>query len=707
MMDIKKNKNMKIVKYLFSICLVVLAVYSCTQDDDNNDFVDSIEAPTNISAKVDVTQDNTGLVIITPLGEGVTNYIIDFGDGTENPETVQPGSSINHIYAEGTYNATITANGLNGESTVITKEIIVSFQAPENLIVTIENDAAVSKQVNVTASADYALSYDVDFGQTDTDPISSNIDETVSFVYDEAGIYTITITAYSAAIETLVYTEEFEVTAIEQPITSAPTPPSRSEGDVISIFSSAYNDVPDTNFFPDWGQGGQGSGWAMFNLNGDDMLQYINLSYQGIALLEDTSIDVSQMEYLHLDVWTTDAVTDIETSLINNASGTVTEAPVTRALTANSWTSIEIPISEYTDQGLTVTEIFQLKFVGTPWAAGTVFIDNIYFYKAPSNVPQGLVGTWKLAPVAGALGVGPAVGDVSWYACDEACVTERACHYDDEYIFGSDGTFTNNLGAETWVEGWQGGSDTCGAPVAPHDGSNAATYIYDEIGGTVTLNGIGAFLGLPKANNQGELPNVAVPSSITYNVTFTGANSIDVYVESGAGVFWQYKLVREGESVSPIAGTWQLAEEAGSLGVGPAVGDTSWYACDAACVAERACHFDDEYIFGSDGTFTNNLGTETWIEGWQGGADSCGTPVAPYDGSNAATYVYDESGGTITLNGTGAFLGLPKANNQGELPNVDVPTSITYNVTLVDANTMQVYIESGSGVFWQYKLVKQ
>ena len=47
--------------------------------------------------------------------------------------------------------------------------------------------------------------------------------------------------------------------------------------------------------------------------------------------------------------------------------------------------SIDIPISDYTDQGLTVTEIFQMKFVGTPWATGTVFVDNIYFYRASTT----------------------------------------------------------------------------------------------------------------------------------------------------------------------------------------------------------------------------------------------------------------------------------------------------------------------------------
>jgi len=270
---------------------------------------------------------------------------------------------------------------LNDLTTTITQNVVVSFQAPENLVVTIENDAAVSKQVNVMATADFATSYEVDFGETGVEPIAGNIDETISHIYQDPGTYTISVTAMSAAIATTVYTEEFEVTAIVQPLASAPMPPARADGDVISIYSAAYNDLPDTNYFPDWGQGGQGSGWATFDLNGDEMLQYINLSYQGIALADGTLVDVSGMEFLHLDVWTADVVTDIETSLINNAGGTVTEAPIVSSLAADSWTSIEIPISDYTDQGLTVTEIFQLKFVGTPWAAGTVFIDNIYFYK--------------------------------------------------------------------------------------------------------------------------------------------------------------------------------------------------------------------------------------------------------------------------------------------------------------------------------------
>ena len=377
---------------LILMSFLFIAFIGCEEDERSTQFLDNADAPTEVALQFRATQDNSGLVTITPTAVGATQFEIFFGDGTGNSVTLEPGQDIDNVYAEGTYTVGVTATSVNGLVTQAEQQLVVSFQAPQNLVVTIENDAVVSKQVNVNATADFAMSYDVYFGEPGNDtPVSANIGEPVSYVYQDSGTYTITVIAMGSAIETTTYTEEFEVIAIEAPVASAPTPPARAESDVISIFSSAYNDVPNTNYFPDWGQGGQGSAWALFDLNGDEMLQYINLSYQGIALEDGVTIDVSQMEYIHLDVWTAEIVTDIETSLINNASGVVTEAPVTNALTPNSWTSIDIPISDYTDQGLTVSEIFQLKFVGTPWAAGTVFIDNIYFWREATGVVTSMI----------------------------------------------------------------------------------------------------------------------------------------------------------------------------------------------------------------------------------------------------------------------------------------------------------------------------
>ena len=109
-----------------------------------------------------------------------------------------------------------------------------------------------------------------------------------------------------------------------------------------------------------------------------------------------------------------------------------------------------------------------------------------------------------------------------------------------------------------------------------------------------------------------------------------------------------------------------------------------------------------------DGNFHNILDGETWLEGWQnGGVEECGTPVAPHDGSNAATFDFNTSTNKLTITGTGAYMGLPKAVNSGELPSVGVPNSVTYDVTLTNNNNvLTLVIEAGTGVFWTFKLIR-
>ena len=102
------------------------------------------------------------------------------------------------------------------------------------------------------------------------------------------------------------------------------------------------------------------------------------------------------------------------------------------------------------------------------------------------------------------------------------------------------------------------------------------------------------------------------------------------------------------------------------------------------------------------------MGGETWLEGWQGvDPDQCGTPVYPHDGSNPATWTYDEGAGTLTLNGTGAHLGIPKVINDGELTDPSqAPESITYLVTEISATSMTIDISIGGG-WWRFLYSKE
>jgi len=159
--------------------------------------------------------------------------------------------------------------------------------------------------------------------------------------------------------------------------------------------------------------------------------------------------------------------------------------------------------------------------------------------------------TWQLAPTAQALAVGPTQGDFSWWSNSEADVTARACLFDDRFVFNADGSFQNIQDGETWLEGWQGmDPEGCGASLAPHDGSNAATWTFDADAGTLTLSGVGAHLGLAKVNNDGELASPAdAPASITYPVTFEG-NTMTVDINFGGIGFWHFVF----EQVSEGAG---------------------------------------------------------------------------------------------------------------------------------------------------------
>ncbi|MFB0937926.1 MAG: hypothetical protein QMB29_03205 [Urechidicola sp.] len=366
---------MKKIKTYYKALFLLVFLVACTEDDLRElSYLKSVELPTNIAAAYNITQDNTGLVTITPSGDGAVSYDISFGDSSTEPANVVQGNGVEHTYEEGTYEIGVIAYNLNGDSIAVTQELIVSFTAPENLVVTIENDAAISKQVNVTVTADFATMYDFYSGEDGvTDPVSGNIGDTVSYTYAEAGIYTIRVVAKGAAIETTEYTAAFEVTAILAPLTSAGTPQSRDEADVTSIFSDAYTDITGVEYNPNWGQQ---TIYTDFNLNGDAMIQYSNLNYQGIDFSGNVQ-DASSMETLHIDVWTTDA-----TSLdIFPISSTSAEFFVTKDLVADEWNSFDIPITEFTDQGLVVSDLKQFKFEGS----GTVFIDNLYFYRPASE----------------------------------------------------------------------------------------------------------------------------------------------------------------------------------------------------------------------------------------------------------------------------------------------------------------------------------
>ena len=374
---------MKTLKYILPILLLITVVFSCSEDEfGNTNFVDSILAPTNVVAEFNITQDNTGLVTITPNSQGAVNYDIYLGDDTVEPVKVKQGENISHVYAEGNYDVKVVATGVSGLKTEIIQPLVVSFKAPENLVVEITNDEATSKQVNVKATADYATMFEVYFGEEgNDDPVSGNIGETVSYVYAEPGVYTIKVVAKGAAIETHEYSVEFEVTEILQPIEKAPTPRNRNEADVVSIFSDVYSNITVTEWNPGWGQS---TVLSPFDVDGDNILKYDYLNYTGIVTDYGNPTDVSAMEYIHFDYWTNDAESIgfkiVNTNQPDGSPEKEYEVTISE-ITAGAWVSVDIPLSEFTTD---MSAITQMLFVSN---GVTVFIDNLYFWKEATGNP--------------------------------------------------------------------------------------------------------------------------------------------------------------------------------------------------------------------------------------------------------------------------------------------------------------------------------
>ena len=225
--------------------------------------------------------------------------------------------------------------------------------------------------------------------------------------------------------------------------------------------------------------------------------------------------------------------------------------------------------------------------------------------------------------------------------------------------------------------------------------SGTTSYSYNILEGTTDIPQITAAT-TTDANAQTVITQAtAIPGDATVVVTAQDGTTTETYTVSYA-------------YVSSPEGTWKLSPVVNALMVGPSQGGYWWGNSDADVIT-RSCLFDDEYVFNADGSFENVLGSQTWLETWQAGApaEGCGTPIAPHDGTNPATWSFNPSG-TITIVGDGAFLGLAKVTNTAQ-DGSPLNNTITYIVTSISSTNMTLDINYGNGGegWWRFLLTKQ
>ncbi|MDA9850020.1 hypothetical protein N9C38_04795 [Flavobacteriaceae bacterium] len=302
---------MKKLKYLLNVFLASALIFACVEEIENNiDFVETIQAPTNVSAMISITQDNTGVVTITPTGEGVVSYTVDFGDGSDSSDSVNPGNSVVNTYPEGTYEAIITAVGLNGEVTETVVSVVVSYSAPENLLVTINNVPGNAFDITVSASADLAASFEVYFGDQGADeaPTPLQIGETLTYTYSNVGEYTVTVVALSGGAAT---TEYSEVVTIVNPLLM----PIDFEDPTLNYSFVDFGNAQST-VIPNPDPSGINTSSTVaqsVKFSGSEV-------WAGSFLTIDEPVDFSSLNNIAVDVWTSEVGEVVKLKLENSAN---------------------------------------------------------------------------------------------------------------------------------------------------------------------------------------------------------------------------------------------------------------------------------------------------------------------------------------------------------------------------------------------------
>lgn len=153
---------MKKIKLIFSFVLILAAAISCTVPngiDSDTSFL-ATSASGNVNKIFDISTDNSGLVKITPTGEGVSSFKINYGHGSGAGASalVSPGGSTTHSYPEGNYTVSIISSDIAGKQITAAYPLTVTYRAPANLTV------STSAEMKVKAQALYAKSFLVYYG---------------------------------------------------------------------------------------------------------------------------------------------------------------------------------------------------------------------------------------------------------------------------------------------------------------------------------------------------------------------------------------------------------------------------------------------------------------------------------------------------------------------------------------------------------------
>lgn len=215
--------------------------------------------------------------------------------------------------------------------------------------------------------------------------------------------YTFTITALDAAGNESANSVNVAATTTQDtsiPLVAAPVPNATGK-EIVPIYSDAFASILEHEFDKD---GFAGVTLLMEqNISGDHSLVYnvaganevtwgmyddganaiiAQSEYRGSGM----GVDASAMEYLHIDIWSQQAGTNVININVNDAALT----SLRLSHSGNGWQSYDIPLSSFgfnpENPAYSSDNVRWMKFNGIGFISGKMALDNVYFWKTATGL---------------------------------------------------------------------------------------------------------------------------------------------------------------------------------------------------------------------------------------------------------------------------------------------------------------------------------
>lgn len=229
---------------------------------------------------------------------------------------------------------------------------------------------------------------------------------------------------------------------------------------------------------------------------------------------------------------------------------------------------------------------------------------------------------------------------------------------------------------------------------------NATTYLWDFGDGETSTE---------------ESPTHIFPESATYEVVLTASNADGESATYKQNIQLTDPDVALARLAGEISKTWKLHRVGTSMGVGPdAEGARAWWALSND--GSRSCVYFHEFTFHRDGSFEFDDQGQFWGEAAVFGGDlkevcfeaiaanmvnSEGNDVSAWLGGTHA-YEYVPSTNTITLNGQGAWMGLPQLGTSGESIVPETSKSFTAVIEEHDDYDLMIVSYAYADLYWDF-----